>query len=86
LAGLVKLVISGKRLLGAGILAPHAGEMIGQWTLAIARRVPLATLVGLTVPYPTRTEAGKRALSTLFASRLFAARTKSLAKLLIRLP
>ena len=25
------------RLLGAGILAPHAGEMIGQWALAIAR-------------------------------------------------
>ena len=28
-AGLVKLVVSGSRVLGAGILAPHAGEMIG---------------------------------------------------------
>ena len=60
-AGLVKLVIAGNRVLGAGILAPHAGEMIGQWTLAIARRVKPAALAGLIVPYPTRAEAGKRA-------------------------
>ena len=84
--GLVKLVIAGNRVLGAGILAPHAGEMIGQWTLAIGRRVPLTALAGLIVPYPTRAEAGKRALASLFAPRLFAPRTKSLVRLLIRLP
>jgi pyruvate/2-oxoglutarate dehydrogenase complex dihydrolipoamide dehydrogenase (E3) component len=84
--GLVKLVIAGNRVLGAGILAPHAGEMIGQWTLAIARRVKPAALAGLIVAYPTRAEAGKRALTALFAPRLFAARTKSLVRLLIRLP
>jgi pyruvate/2-oxoglutarate dehydrogenase complex dihydrolipoamide dehydrogenase (E3) component len=85
-AGLVKLVLSGNRVLGAGILAPHAGEMIGLWTLAIARRVPASALAGLIVPYPTRAEAGKRALTGLFAPRLFASRTKSLVQLLIRLP
>ena len=37
--GLVKLVVRGNRVIGAGILAPHAGEMISQWTLAIARRI-----------------------------------------------
>ncbi len=84
--GLVKLVIAGNRVLGAGILAPHAGEMIGQWTLAIARRVPLTALAGLIAPYPTRAEAGKRALASLFAPRLFAPHTKSLVRLLIRLP
>jgi pyruvate/2-oxoglutarate dehydrogenase complex dihydrolipoamide dehydrogenase (E3) component len=84
--GLVKLVVAGGRVLGADILAPHAGEMIGQWTLAIARRVPPAALAGLITPYPTRAEAGKRALAGLFAPRLFAARTKSLVRLLIRLP
>jgi pyruvate/2-oxoglutarate dehydrogenase complex dihydrolipoamide dehydrogenase (E3) component len=84
--GLVKLVLSGKHVLGAGILAPHAGEMIGQWTLAIARRIPAVVLVGLITPYPTRAEAGKRALASLFATRLFAARTKLLVRLLNRLP
>ena len=86
LNGLVKLVVAGRGVLGAGILAPHAGEMIGQWTLAIARRVPPAALVGLIAPYPTRAEAGKRALAGLFAPRLFAARTKMFVRLLFRLP
>jgi pyruvate/2-oxoglutarate dehydrogenase complex dihydrolipoamide dehydrogenase (E3) component len=84
--GLVKLVVARNRVLGAGILAPHAGEMIGQWTLAIARRVPLAALVGLIAPYPTRAEAGKRALGSLFAPRLFAPHMKFLVQLLNRLP
>ncbi len=54
LDGLVKLVVSRRgRVLGAGILAPHAGEMIGTWTLAILRRIPLSALAGMIVPYPT---------------------------------
>ncbi len=85
-AGLVKLVIAGKRVLGAGILAPNAGEMIGLWTLAIAQRVKLDALASLIIPYPTRSEAGKRAAISFFAPRLFAPRTKSLVRLLARLP
>lgn len=85
--GLVKLVISPQgRVLGAGILAPHAGEMIGVWTLAIARQVPLAALAGMIVPYPTRSEAGKRAAGIRYAARLFAPRTRRLVRLLMHLP
>jgi pyruvate/2-oxoglutarate dehydrogenase complex dihydrolipoamide dehydrogenase (E3) component len=85
-AGLVKLIVSGKRVVGAGILAPHAGEMISQWTLAIAERTKLSTLAGLIVPYPTRAEAAKRAASSAYAASLFSARTKRLVRLLSRLP
>jgi pyruvate/2-oxoglutarate dehydrogenase complex dihydrolipoamide dehydrogenase (E3) component len=84
--GSVKLVVAGNRVLGAGILAPNAGEMIGLWGLAIARRVRLSVLASQVIPYPTRSEAGKRAVSDFFAPRLFAARTKSLVRLLARLP
>ena len=84
--GLVKLVISRGRVVGAGILAPGAGEMISQWSLAIARRTPLSALAGLIVPYPTRSETGKRAAGSYFAPRLFSARTKSLVRILCRLP
>jgi pyruvate/2-oxoglutarate dehydrogenase complex dihydrolipoamide dehydrogenase (E3) component len=85
--GLVKLVVTRRgRVLGAGILAPHAGEMIGLWTLAIARRTPLSALAGLIVPYPTLAEAGKRAAGTFFMERLFSAGTKRLVRLLARLP
>ncbi len=85
-AGLVKLVVAGSRVLGAGILAPNAGEMIGLWALAITRRVKLSALASLIAPYPTRTEAGKRAAGNFFIPRLFAPRTKALVRLLARLP
>jgi pyruvate/2-oxoglutarate dehydrogenase complex dihydrolipoamide dehydrogenase (E3) component len=85
-AGSVKLVVTGNRVLGAGIIAPNAGEMIGLWGLAIARRVRLSVLASLILPYPTRSEAGKRAVGDYFAPRLFAARTKWLVRLLARLP
>jgi len=85
-AGLVKLVVAGNRVLGAGILAPHAGEMIGTWTLAITQRIKLSTLAGMIVPYPTRAEAGKRAAGTHFTPRLFAPKPRLAARLLARLP
>ncbi len=85
--GLVKLVVGRRgRILGAGIAAPHAGEMIGVWTLAISRGVPLSALADLIVPYPTRAEAAKRAAGSLYARRLFAASTQRLVRLLALLP
>ncbi len=84
--GLVKLIVSGNRVVGAGILAPNAGETIGQWTLAIAQRTKLSALAGLIVPYPTRSEAAKRAVGSNFAAALFSDRTKTVVRLLSRLP
>jgi pyruvate/2-oxoglutarate dehydrogenase complex dihydrolipoamide dehydrogenase (E3) component len=84
-AGLVKLVVSRNRVVGAGILAPHAGEMISQWSLAIAQRTRLSALAGLIVPYPTRSEAAKRAVGMFYAPKLFSPRTKALVRLLGRL-
>jgi len=85
-AGMVKLVVAGNRVLGAGILAPHAGEMIGMWTLAITQRIKLSALAGMIVPYPTRSEAGKRAAGTRFTPRLFAPKPRLAARLLAWLP
>src|SRR5271165_84623 len=85
-AGMVKLVVARGRVVGAGILAPHAGEMIGQWALAIAARVRLSTLAGLILPYPTRAEAGKRAAGSYFMASLFSPRVRTVARALSRLP
>lgn len=85
--GLVKLIATpGGRILGAGLLAPNAGEMIGMWALAIQRKIPLATIAGMILPYPTRGEAGKRAAGQFFAERLLAPFTRRLASWLARLP
>jgi pyruvate/2-oxoglutarate dehydrogenase complex dihydrolipoamide dehydrogenase (E3) component len=84
-AGLVKLVVARGRVVGAGILAPSAGEMIGTWTLAIAERIRVSRLAGMIVPYPTRAEAAKRAAGNLYAPKLFSARTKRVVRWLQRL-
>ncbi len=78
--GMVKLVVRRGRVIGAGILAPAAGEMIGLWALAIAARTPVSKLAGLVLPYPTRSEAGKRAAGTLFEPRLFSAATRRVVR------
>jgi pyruvate/2-oxoglutarate dehydrogenase complex dihydrolipoamide dehydrogenase (E3) component len=84
--GLVKLVIGRDgKLLGAGILAPRAGEMAGMFGLMIGRKLPLSALAGLVVPYPTLAEAAKRAAGNFYAPRLlspFAKRITGLLKLL----
>jgi pyruvate/2-oxoglutarate dehydrogenase complex dihydrolipoamide dehydrogenase (E3) component len=84
--GLVKLVVSGRRLVGAGILGAGAGEMISLYSLAISRRVPLSALAGLIVPYPTRSEAGKRAAGSFYTPALFSGRTRKVVRLLSWLP
>jgi pyruvate/2-oxoglutarate dehydrogenase complex dihydrolipoamide dehydrogenase (E3) component len=86
-AGLVKLIIDKRgRLVGAGITGPNAGEMIGLYALAIAQRTKLSALAALVLPYPTRSEAGKRAAGAYFAEKLFAPTPRRLVKLLSRLP
>jgi pyruvate/2-oxoglutarate dehydrogenase complex dihydrolipoamide dehydrogenase (E3) component len=85
--GSVKLVVGrGGRLLGAGILAPRAGEMAGLYGLMIGRRLPLSALAGMVLPYPTLSEAGKRAASEHYTPRLLSPSTKRLIGWLKRLP
>jgi len=85
--GLIKLVIDQKsRLIGAGIVGPGAGEMIGLYALAIAERAKLSAIANLVLPYPTRGEAGKRAAGAFFAEKLFAPGPSRIAKFLARLP
>jgi pyruvate/2-oxoglutarate dehydrogenase complex dihydrolipoamide dehydrogenase (E3) component len=85
--GLVKLIVSAKgRLLGAGILAPHAGEMAGTFALMIGRKLPLSALAGLVLPYPTLAEAAKRAASDFYTPRLLSSAVKRVVGLLKRLP
>lgn len=72
--GLARLIVAKRgKLLGVGIAAPHAGEMIGLLTHAVAKGLPASALAGLIIPYPTRAEAAKRAAAKPSLERLFAA-------------
>ncbi|WP_376099273.1 dihydrolipoyl dehydrogenase family protein [Roseomonas sp. CCTCC AB2023176] len=84
--GLARLVVSKRgKLLGAGIAAPHAGEMIGLLTHAVAKGLPASALTNLIVPYPTRAEAVKRAAGRPGLERLFAAGPRWVARRLMAL-
>ena len=48
------------RLLGATVVARHAGEMIGESTLALGQRLSAAALSATIHPYPTQAEAWRK--------------------------
>ncbi len=81
--GLVKVVATpGGRVLGAGVVGREAGEMIQPWVLAIRHRLSLGAMATMVAPYPTRTEASKRAAGAFHAPALFSHRTRRLVRLL----
>ncbi len=83
--GLIKVVADRKgRVLGAGIVGPHAGELLLTWSLAIAKKATLRDVAGLIAPYPTLSEVSKRAAGSFFAPRLFSPRTRPLVRFLAR--
>ncbi|MGI9590839.1 MAG: FAD-containing oxidoreductase, partial [Myxococcota bacterium] len=61
--GFVKILTAkGKdEILGATIVAAHAGEMISEITLAMVGKLGLGTILDVIHPYPTQAEAIKRA-------------------------
>ncbi len=58
------------RILGATIVARHAGEMISEITVAMVGKVGLKTLGGVIHPYPTQAEAIKHAADAYNRTRL----------------
>ncbi len=86
-AGSLKVVVDrGGRILGASILAPAAGEIIGLWCLAISRKLTLRAVAGLMLPYPTFGETAKAAASDYYKPALFSKTTRRLVGALGWLP
>lgn len=69
--GLVKVLVHRGRVIGAGIAGAGAGEQIAFWSLAVAQRLRISAVAGVVLPYPTRSEAGKRAAGACYTARLF---------------
>lgn len=72
------------QILGATIVARHAGEMISEVTLAIVTKQGLNALSGVIHPYPTQAEAIKKAADA-YRRALLTPRTKLFLKLLTKL-
>ncbi len=81
--GMIKVVATPKgRILGAGIVGPHAGELIAVWGLAIQSKLKISAIANMIAPYPTLGEANKRIAGNFYTPKLFSPRTKWLVGLL----
>jgi pyruvate/2-oxoglutarate dehydrogenase complex dihydrolipoamide dehydrogenase (E3) component len=70
--GLVKIHVKKGtgEIVGATVVAAHAGELITQLTLAIKQRIPLGAFTNVIYPYPTQAEAIKAAAGLYTRGRL----------------
>ncbi len=72
------------QILGATLVARHAGEMISELTLAITTKQGLSTISSVIHPYPTQAEAIKKAADA-YRRTLLTPRTQRLLKFLTKL-
>ena len=71
-SGLVKVHVrkGGDQIIGATVVARHAGEMLSELTLAIARGVGLGAIATVIHPYPTQADAIKKVADAFNRARL----------------
>jgi pyruvate/2-oxoglutarate dehydrogenase complex dihydrolipoamide dehydrogenase (E3) component len=84
--GLMKIMTAKNgRILGASIVGQGAGEMIGAWAMIISQKSKIGSIAQSVFPYPTRSEASKRAAGTYYTPKLFSESTRWIVKLLSNL-
>lgn len=69
--GFVKVMVVKGKPVGATIVGPQAGELIGVWSLAIASKLKMSAVAAMIAPYPTLGEINKRVASAYFTPKLF---------------
>ena len=73
------------KILGATVVARHAGDMIGLYTMAMTYGVGLGSLAKVIQPYPTQAEAIRKTGDLYNRTRL-TPRVKKLMTAWMRLP
>lgn len=69
--GFAKVMVVRGRPVGAAIVGPQAGELIGIWALALANGLKMSAIAAMIAPYPTLGELNKRVTGAYFSPRLF---------------
>ncbi|NJN85228.1 MAG: mercuric reductase [Leptolyngbyaceae cyanobacterium SL_7_1] len=84
--GFVKIHVQegSDRIVGATIVAAHAGDLISEITLAMVNKVGLGKIAGVIHPYPTQAEAIKKAADA-YRRTLLTPRTANFLKVLMKL-
>lgn len=70
--GLIKVHVKkgGDEIVGATVVAAHAGDLVTQFTMAIQNKIGLGAFTNIIYPYPTQGEAIKRAAGAYTRTRL----------------
>lgn len=83
--GGVKIVATTKgKILGASVVGESAGEIIHMISVAMTNKIKISGLAQIISPYPTRSEAVKRAASSWYTDALFSDRTRKIAGFLTK--
>ncbi len=83
--GLVKLVTHKKKILGATLLGPHAGELIHELVLAMKTGASIGDISATIHAYPTLAQVHRRTVNTFYGAKLFSPATRGLVRWLNRL-
>lgn len=83
--GLAKLVCHRKRILGASILGPHAGELIHEIALAMKTGATIGHISATIHAYPTLAQVHRRAVNTWYGEKLFSPASRRLVRWINRL-
>ncbi len=83
--GFVKLVTHKKKILGASILGPHAGELLHELVLAMQTGATIGDISATIHAYPTLAQVHRRTVNTFYGAKLFSPATRRLVRWLNRL-
>lgn len=83
--GFLKAVVGRRgRILGCTIVAPHAGDLLQPWVLAVSGKLKIGDLAAMVAPYPTLGEMTKRAAGGYYTPMLFSDRTRAIVRFVQR--
>lgn len=82
--GFLKLVMKGRKVLGATAVGDHAGELLLPWSQVIAGKASTFAMGSAIVAYPTRADISKQAAFAAWEPTVFGTWPKRLARLVAK--
>ena len=83
--GIAKILTDNGKIVGAHIIAPHAGELIHELALAVQEKMKVSKITSLVHAYPSYSQLNKRLAGQYYKDRLFSPVTKKMVAILNKL-
>jgi pyruvate/2-oxoglutarate dehydrogenase complex dihydrolipoamide dehydrogenase (E3) component len=83
-AGIARILTDRGRIIGAHIIAPHAGELIHELALAVQEKMKVSKITSLVHAYPSYSQLNKRLAGQYYSDRFFSPMTKKIVAFLNR--